>query len=181
MVRKLKKDEKGFTGLEAAITLIAFVIVAAVFSYVVLNMGFFTTQKSQQVTKTGLEQASSSLELAGDIIGHGDANSTGVATLTIYVQSTAGGEPIDLTKTTISYTSSTWHAANVTAVLSWTQREDTDDLLEPNEQAKINITVPSEETLGVNKEFTVEIKPPSGATLTIVRRTPAAIDTVMDL
>ena len=65
MVRKVIDDTRGFTGLEAAITLIAFVIVAAVFSYVVLNMGFYTTQKSQQVTKTGLEQSSSSMELAG--------------------------------------------------------------------------------------------------------------------
>ena len=179
MAYKVTCDENGFTGLEAAITLIAFVIVAAVFSYVVLNMGFFTTQKSQQVTKTGLEQASSSLELAGNIIAHG--NGSTITTLTIYVQSTAGGEPIDLTKTTISYTSSTWHAANVTSALSWTQREDSDDLLEPNEQAKINITIPTEESLGTNSEFSVEIKPPSGATLTIVRRTPPAIDTVMEL
>jgi len=36
-----------FTGLEAAIVLIAFVVVAAVFSYVVLGAGFFTTQKAQ--------------------------------------------------------------------------------------------------------------------------------------
>lgn len=35
----MKKD--GFTGLEAAIVLIAFVIVAAVFSYVIFVAGFF--------------------------------------------------------------------------------------------------------------------------------------------
>ena len=180
MVRKIVMDEKGFTGLEAAITLIAFVIVAAVFSYVVLNMGFFTTQKSAQVTKTGLAQASSSLELAGNVIAYGNGTSS-ITALRFYVQSTAGGEPIDMTKTTVSYSSNTWHSANVTSTLSWTQREDSDDLLEPNEQADINITVPSEETLGVNKDFSVEIKPSSGATLTIVRRTPPAIDPVMEL
>ena len=59
--------------------------------------------------------------------------------------------------------------------------EDTDNLLEPNEQAKPNITIPSEETLGTNKKFTIEIKPPSGAALTIVRRMPAYIDIVMEL
>ena len=42
-----KKNDEGFTGLEAAIVLIAFVVVAAVFSYVVLGAGFFTTQKAQ--------------------------------------------------------------------------------------------------------------------------------------
>ena len=40
---KLLKDDKAFTGLEAAIVLTAFVVVAAVFSYVVLGAGFFTT------------------------------------------------------------------------------------------------------------------------------------------
>ena len=48
MTKIFNKDE-GFTGLEAAIVLIAFVVVAAVFSYVVLGAGFFTTQKAQQV------------------------------------------------------------------------------------------------------------------------------------
>ena len=37
-----------FTGLEAAIVLIAFVVVAAVFAYVVLGAGFFTTQNAQK-------------------------------------------------------------------------------------------------------------------------------------
>jgi len=36
---KLFKNEDAFTGLEAAIVLIAFVVVAAVFSYVMLNAG----------------------------------------------------------------------------------------------------------------------------------------------
>ncbi|MEA3282061.1 MAG: archaellin/type IV pilin N-terminal domain-containing protein, partial [Euryarchaeota archaeon] len=46
---KLLKDERAFTGLEAAIVLTAFVVVAAVFSYVVLGAGFFTSEKSKEV------------------------------------------------------------------------------------------------------------------------------------
>ena len=68
---EVSRKRKGFTGLEAAIVLTAFVVVAAVFSYVVLNAGFFTTQKSKEVVHTGVEQATSSAELAGDVIGHG--------------------------------------------------------------------------------------------------------------
>jgi len=83
-VKNVFNDKRGFTGLEAAITLIAFVIVAAVFSYVVLNMGFYTTQKSAQVTKTGLAQSSSSMELAGNVIGFNTGNST-IGTITVYV------------------------------------------------------------------------------------------------
>jgi flagellin FlaB len=43
---KLKNSHDAFTGLEAAIVLIAFVVVAAVFAYVILGAGFFTTQKA---------------------------------------------------------------------------------------------------------------------------------------
>ena len=49
--------------------LIAFVVVAAVFSYVVLGAGFFTTQKSQEVVHTGVQQASSTLEIVGNVYG----------------------------------------------------------------------------------------------------------------
>ena len=69
--RSIRKDKRAFTGLEAAIVLTAFVVVAAVFSYVVLNAGFFTTQKSKEVIHTSVEQATSSAELAGNVIGHG--------------------------------------------------------------------------------------------------------------
>ncbi|GBF09192.1 flagellin [Aeropyrum pernix] len=43
------KGRKGIVGIEAAIVLIAFVIVAAALAFVALNMGLFTTQKSKEV------------------------------------------------------------------------------------------------------------------------------------
>ncbi len=63
------RNEDGFTGLEAAIVLIAFVVVAAVFSYVVLGAGFFTTQKSQQVVHAGVTQAASNIVVKGNVYG----------------------------------------------------------------------------------------------------------------
>ena len=47
MLNKFLKREKGITGLETAIILIAFVVVAAVFAYTALSAGLFATQKSQ--------------------------------------------------------------------------------------------------------------------------------------
>ena len=69
--RGIVKDKKGFTGLEAAIVLTAFIVVAAVFSYMVLGAGFFSTEKAKSVIHTGVEKATSSAEVAGDVIGHG--------------------------------------------------------------------------------------------------------------
>lgn len=61
--------DSAFSGLEAAIVLIAFVVVAAVFSYVMLGAGFFATQKSQEVTYSGISQATSNLVLDGQLYG----------------------------------------------------------------------------------------------------------------
>jgi flagellin FlaB len=95
------KNEKGFTGLEAAIVLIAFVTVAAVFSYVLLGAGFFTTQKSQEVVHTGVAQATSSMELVGTVIGMGNTTNNNLTAVVMTLQLAAGGKPIDMGKTVI--------------------------------------------------------------------------------
>jgi flagellin FlaB len=68
------KRDNAFTGLEAAIVLIAFVVVAAIFSYVMLGAGFFATQKAQEVTYASIKQTTSNLIPDGTIYG----NMTGV-------------------------------------------------------------------------------------------------------
>ena len=52
-----ERDERAFTGLEAAIVFIAFVIVASVFAYTVLGTGMATSQKSQEVVYAALDEA----------------------------------------------------------------------------------------------------------------------------
>src|SRR5665647_1552751 len=104
MYNMFLKDEKGFTGLEAAIVLIAFVVVAAVFSYVMLGAGFFTTQKSQEVVHTGVQQASSSIALSGDVIVKGSLAGGTADQITFYITNTAGGTNVDLDKTILTYT-----------------------------------------------------------------------------
>lgn len=104
MWNRLSKNEKGFTGLEAAIVLIAFVVVAAVFSYVMLGAGFYTTQKSQEVVHTGVAQASSSIAPSGDIIVRGDDDGGNADQITFYITNTAGGTAVDLDKTILTYT-----------------------------------------------------------------------------
>ena len=105
MTKIFNKDE-GFTGLEAAIVLIAFVVVAAVFSYVVLGAGFFTTQKAQQVIYTSVDQASSSVEIMGDVYGINktdDPESYKYIRFTVGL--TSGGSPVDFSQTTMAYSS----------------------------------------------------------------------------
>jgi flagellin FlaB len=101
---KIFKNEDAFTGLEAAIVLIAFVVVAAVFSYVMLGAGFFATQQAQQVVHTGSQQASSSLEIIGNVYGYAtSAGSTQLDYIVFTVGNTAGGTPIDITQMLVTY------------------------------------------------------------------------------
>jgi len=100
-------SENAFTGLEAAIVLIAFVVVAAVFSYVVLGAGFFTTQTAQATVHTGVSQASSSLEIVGNVMGVAvDSSPSRLTYINTSVALTAGGSAMDLTQMVISYSDS---------------------------------------------------------------------------
>jgi len=99
MYDKYLKKEKGITGLETAIILIAFVVVAAVFAYTALSAGLFSTQKAQEAVYSGLKEAQSTLELRGGIIATaGTPGATGtIKQLTLVVSNVLGGEPVDFT------------------------------------------------------------------------------------
>jgi len=183
---KIFKNDNAFTGLEAAIVLIAFVVVAAVFSYVVLGAGFFTTQKSQEVVHSSVGQASSSLELIGDVYGIGSAASKKIDTLEFTVGLTAGGSVVDLGKTTLTYSDSEsyYTLAKVTTSNLGTKewciferkpgKAVTGDVVEKGDQYVLRAKL--DPKIGVNHRFTLEIKPSTGATFAISRTTPARID-----
>ncbi len=189
--KSLLKDEKAFTGLEAAIVLTAFIVVAAVFSYMVLGAGFFSTEKAKEVVHTGVEQATSSMQFSGDIIAkEGTTDTIGyiLATTTL----TAGESSIDIgtgsaaSNLTISYSDSNIYKANATWNRSWIERRDTDDMLDYGEKVELNITIPAGALLltaatACDAEIAINIKPVAGAVLPINKRTPSAIDSVMVL
>ncbi|RZN55844.1 MAG: hypothetical protein DSO09_01830 [Candidatus Methanomethylicota archaeon] len=65
-MRKINK--RGIVGIEAAIILIAFVIVATAFAFMVVNMGLTSTQRSKEAIEQGLKEATSPLTLDGTIL-----------------------------------------------------------------------------------------------------------------
>src|SRR5512136_2419343 len=98
LVKTMHRDEKGITGLETAIILIAFVVVGSVFAYTVLSAGIFSSQKGQEAVYTGLQHARSTLELKGDVVA--ETNGTAVQSLVTCVASALNGESIDMTAPT---------------------------------------------------------------------------------
>lgn len=92
-------SERGITGIETAIILIAFVVVAAVFAYTALSAGLFATQESQESIYSGLKSVQSTLELKGSVTA--TANNTGnnghIKQISFIVANVLGGEPLDFT------------------------------------------------------------------------------------
>jgi flagellin FlaB len=209
MLKKFLNREKGITGLETAIILIAFVVVAAVFAYTALSAGLFSTQKSQEAVYSGLKEAQSTLELRGGVIAV--ASTTGssgtIAQLKFTIANVLGGEPVDFTIPTdaggdgvadvgssnvvvINYHDQTQTVDDLYWTISKLGNADTDDLLEANERFEITIggaggvgdLVDALTTdLTVKTTLNLEILTPAGATLTIERTTPAWIDTIVNL
>jgi len=110
-LRRFARNKKAISGLETAIVLIAFVIVASAFAYAVLNMGFLATQKSQQVVLGGLQGASAALVVDGPVYGYGVNEGTPSAanytmhTVIFWLKISSGADSVDLNvnKTTIGF------------------------------------------------------------------------------
>ena len=95
---KLFRQERGVTGLETAIILIAFVVVASVFAFTVLSTGIFSAERGKETIHAGLTGARSSMELKGSIVSNGVANqvlSTGDSAWTQSANVTATADTTD--------------------------------------------------------------------------------------
>jgi flagellin FlaB len=189
LFRSLHKREEGITGLETAIILIAFVIVASVFAFVVLSTGLFSAERGKETVFAGLEKARGNLEVRGSLTVT-DVNTDGTIddsdAIQFNVGLAAGGFPISLDPS--AYTNTVvinWidqedRVANVTYTVTWIL-DDGEDLLEVGELAEVSVSPPSGSSLASNEIFTLEVVPPSGGTLLINRTMPPEIDDVMDL
>jgi len=188
MLRTYFRGQKGITGLETAIILIAFVTVASVLAYSVLSAGIFSSEKGKAAVYSGLSQAQSSMQLRGSVIGNSTDNST-VSTIDFTLASVLGDESVDMTDTTggnnnvvINYMDKDNNVQNVdwTKTLLGTERGGA-DMLDPGEAMMVEVTVPTAATLGAYGTFTLQIIPPKGAAITIQRTLPASVLAVNDL
>ena len=186
---RLFNREDGITGLETAIILIAFVIVASVFAFVVLSTGLFSAERGKETVFAGLEKARGNLEVRGALTV-ADINTDGTIDssdeIVFNVALAAGGFPISLNPTAytntvvINWIDAQDRIADTAYTVTWIL-EDGDDLLETGELAQVTVSPPSGSSLAENETFTLEVIPPSGGTNLIMRTMPPSIDDVMDL
>lgn len=198
-LRKFNQNQRGQTALEAAIILIAFVVVASIFAFAILSAGTASTERGEQAIYSGLEGVQSSMQIRGAVVAESSdvttsgatPNAGSVTTLTFTVALAAGNDPVDLTSDSdartvlIGYRDGTNLENNLDWTVTFIGNNDGDALLEDGELAQLEVTVPvdsgSVSVLAPSTQFTIEVKPPSGAVLTFTRTTPAAIEAVMEL
>ena len=106
---------RGVIGVESAIVMIAFVIVAAALAFVVLNMGFSTTQKAKTTIISGLNEASSAIEISGKVTGIGDVTNAVLNATSVPIKVASGGDSVNLATSTASvkYLSNTVEFDNI--------------------------------------------------------------------
>ena len=192
LLNRSARNEQGITGLETAIILIAFVVVATIFAFVVLTTGVFSAERGKETVFAGLEKARGSMEIRGGII----VTATGTTLVAQHIQfavaTSAGGEPVPLNPSgTNNRTVMAYRDDNIVDNdVSFTVTNvvgDNDTLLEPGELKVITIDITvggdvnPDPSLEPNERFTIEVQTPVGATLDITRTMPAELRRVMQL
>ena len=199
--RNLLKSQRGITGLETAIILIAFVVVASVFAYTVLSAGIFSSEKGKEAIHSGLETARSSMTVVGGVVAKDTDSDNDVDSLVFTVANALDGEAVDLTITTdadsdglLSDEATKSHNTIVSYMdkdqrvddMAWTQSQigkgDSDNLLEAGEKFQITVDVSNlSPRLSSYDSFTLEFKPQKGSPVIIERTIPTVVDDVLYL
>jgi flagellin FlaB len=203
LLKKLFKNRKGIVGVEAAIVLIAFLIIAAALSYVVINMGFYTTQKTKETMQTGLDESLTALQLDGVVTARTNDTSAHILYILVPVKLSAGKGAVDLGNSSVVVSvylpnatlMNIYVGAEDTDNVTWSELLDTLDLednqakfalynndgdtvLESNEKAFLLIRLNSTDTEGMLDNYEtikIEVRTAKGAALTIVRTAPGGL------
>lgn len=186
--RVLRLDARGITGIETAIVLIAFVVVASVFAFTVLNTGVVATDKSRETVLGELGETNANLILRGSVIGVSDPVPVTLKEVLFHVaNATQGGTGVDLSRLGNNAAIATYVDQNQAVNLPtdrWlvTWLIGSGNILDVGERVEIRITLTGlSPLLGASTTFKIEIKPSAGARLVIERTTTPEIKTIMDL
>jgi len=93
---RASRARRGTIGIETAIVIIAFVVVASAVAYVIINMGYYAAQKSRDTIGRGVDSVSSSLELDGSVIGKVNDTVQRINYLIIPARLSVGRSMVDL-------------------------------------------------------------------------------------
>jgi len=187
-------------GIEAAIVMIAFVIVAAAFSFMVVNMGLFSTQRGRETIQDSIQEVSSPLMTDGSF--HVRATSGTKVDAVVIPLKTIGVREISIAQasTVISLRVANHSAfANIynginttspsgqtfddlvsgvgtsTSAKFFIGNSDGDSSLDYDEKGYLVIYLASSNQASVREQVFVEIRPEKGAPLSIEFIVPSGL------
>jgi flagellin FlaB len=198
-VRSFWKDERGITGLETAIILIAFVVVAAVFAFAILNAGLGATSNAEDAISTAQTETQSTLAPRGDTILVARAPVApatafdNVQTIRFKLAPSPGAKQISLDNgsTLVQYSDNT--TAAETAQLGDTPLVGVNpciqetaavwltgdgNVVDKGEIVQITVTLrntPAGQCLLANESWKVEVYPRDGAIVSVQGKTPVEL------
>jgi len=202
-----RRNRKGMVGIDTAIILIAFVLVAAAVAFVTLDMGMTSAQKAKQSMESGLQESSTALQVDGDVMAYVNTSGNvqviyiplGVTPGTGYVSFAKSLLSVSLIAGNMSYANIYNGVAgvitnqNLTAIANSLEGKGADAVvyfihgnitpfvLGPYGQALLVIHLPY--GLPAYKSFTATISPSVGGAITVSRIIPPdnVTNTIIDL
>jgi len=194
-------NKRGIVGIEAAIVLIAFVVIAAALAYVVINMGFFAAQTAKSTINKGIQEATSALELDGFVTGKTNTTNPAITYLAIPVKLAVGEEEVDLATNTVvvavqggnfslaniysgSVTTNETSIANLMVNVTgppnatcfiYNSQYITDTVLKQNAKAYLVINLGDQYGITAYSKVTIEVRTSRGAALMILREIPGSL------
>jgi len=193
-------NRRGIVGIEAAIVLIAFVVIAAALAYVVINMGFYASQTAKSTINKGVQEATSALELDGFVTGE-TSSSGNVTYLAIPMKLSVGQSEVDLANNTavVAVQSGNFSLANIYSGAVTSNETDmailmanvtnppnascfiynsqftTDTTVKQNSKAYLVINLGDAYGVAPYTQLTVEIRTSVGAAMMVIRTIPGGL------
>jgi len=199
----VERFKRGSVSVETAVVLIAFIIVAASFAFIVLNMGFFASQKSKSTFGEGLRTTAMTIEVSGDVMGYCRGTDS-VTEIIIPLRLSLNAEMFDFSTDNVAVEFITGNktyaniyagrldvssislndildaaytaaAGSTKAYTVWIMDKDGDTVLEKGERVLLIIVLGPNDYVDVGERFKVEIVPVKGVTLTVERSVTYAV------
>jgi len=209
LLKAVLKQKRGIVGIEAAIVLIAFVVIAAAMAYVVVNMGFYSAQTAKSTIDKGIQEATSALTLDGFLTGKTNSSNPAVTYLAIPLKLAVGQEQVDMAANTVvvavqgnnyslaniyggvatstnvslaNLMSSVTGAPNATCFI-YNYESSADTSIKQNAKAYLVINLGDTYGLASYTKVKIEIRTSKGAALMIQREIPGGLpaDELIDL
>ena len=156
--KRFRKDRRGAIGIETLIVFIAMVLVAAVSAAVLIQTVGYLQQKAMATGRETTKEVASGLKVT-QVLGY-DPNTPGgnITKLAVLVEPNTGGQPIDLSKVTVTISN-----GQQAAVLQYSNTAAFSDLTTGGDLFSTSLDAWNSTNLGSNNFGIIVLQDPDGS------------------